>query len=350
MIALSPTASPAGEAPHTLVAACGIKPGVACHIMWDLSHNHTAATLVAGYLAGPIDVVLRVAFVVLLALLVRMLTHRLITRLTTRAAEASGLGRRRVSSATTAEGSQLLFTERRQNRTYALGSILRSIASAVIVGIAGIMILGDLGLNLAPVLASAGVLGLAVGFGAQSLIRDLLSGIFMLVEDQYGVGDVIDVGEASGTVEAVGLRITRLRDANGVVWHVRNGTIDRVGNESQSWSRVVVDVPIGYDQNIPRVREIMKQTAVAMWGESQWQEIILAEPEVWGVEAMSGSAIVMRVVAKTLPLRHGQVARELRERLKAEFDGNHVALAIVDGADSRSVPRSAETYAGENGD
>lgn len=305
--------------------------------MWDLSHSHTAATLVAGYLAGPINVILRVAFVVILALVIQALTHRLIAKVTTRAADLSATSRRRPptdqrpSAATVIEGSQLLFTERRKQRAYALGSILRSITSAMILGIAGITILGELGLNLAPVLASAGVVGVAVGFGAQSLVKDFLSGIFMLVEDQYGVGDVVDVGEATGTVEAVGLRITRLRDVNGVVWHVRNGTIDRIGNESQSWSRAVIDLPVECDQDIARVRKIMKQAASAMWGEPEWQQVILEEPEVWGVQALSGDAIVMRMVAKTVPLKQWNVARELRERLKVALDAHHVPLAAVNG-------------------
>ena len=136
------------------------------------------------------------------------------------------------------------------------------------------------------------MLGIAVGFGAQSLVRDFLSGIFMLVEDQYGVGDVIDAGAATGTVETVGLRVTRLRDVNGVVWHVRNGAIDRIGNESQGWSRAVIDLPVEYDQDIARVRGIMKEAARTMWAEPLWQPVILEEPEVWGVQALSGRAVV----------------------------------------------------------
>jgi small conductance mechanosensitive channel len=327
--ALAPEVLVANEVQSTLSAACGAHPGVACRLVWDLSQNATAAKLVDDYLAGPINVVLRVCFVVILALVIRTLTHRLITRLTSRAAEGTPSGRKRAQGTAAA---QLLFTERRKQRAYALGSILRSISSAVIFGIAAIYILGDLGLNLAPVLASAGVVGVAVGFGAQSLVRDFLSGIFMLVEDQYGVGDVIDVGAASGTVETVGLRVTRLRDINGVVWHVRNGAIDRIGNESQGWSRAVIDLPVDYDQDIPRVREIMKEAARAMWAEPRWQPVILEEPEVWGVQALSGKAVVMRLVAKTVPLRQWEVARELRERLKAALDMNHVPLAALDGS------------------
>ena len=327
MTPLAPEMPVANGTADTLSAACGPHPGAACRLAWDLSQSASVAKFVDAYVAGPLNVVLRIVFVVILALVTRLLINRLITRLTNRAAGMTAPNRKRAPGTAT----QLLFTERRKQRAYALGSILRSISSAVIFGIAGIYILGDLGLNLAPVLASAGVVGVAVGFGAQSLVRDFLSGIFMLVEDQYGVGDVIDAGAATGTVETVGLRVTRLRDINGVVWHVRNGAIDRIGNESQGWSRAVIDLPVEYDQDIPRVRELMKEAATAMWAEPRWQPVIVEEPEVWGVEALSGKAVVMRLVAKTVPLKQWEVARELRERLKTVLDGNEVRLAATDG-------------------
>jgi len=323
----------ANGVPPSLTSACGTQPGVACRLVWDLSHDASAAKLTAAYLAGPINVVLRVAFVVILALAARIVSHRVITRVTNRAAGATPSRRHRTQTSAT----QLLLTERRRQRAYALGSILRSISSAVILGIAVIYILGDLGMNLAPVLASAGVVGVAVGFGAQSLVRDFLSGIFMLVEDQYGVGDVIDAGPATGTVETVGLRVTRLRDINGVVWHVRNGAIDRIGNESQGWSRAVIDLPVEYSQDIPRVRELMKEAASAMWAEPRWQPVIVEEPEVWGVQALSGEAVVMRLVAKTVPLKQWEVARELRERLKTLLDSNNVRLAAALNGDGRDT-------------
>ncbi len=263
--------------------------------------------------------VLRIIFVLLVAAIVRFLAHRAINKITARAAAAAGNGK--------ADAAHVLVGERRRQRANALGSVLRNVASVVIFGIAAVTIAGDLGLNLAPVLASAGVLGLAIGFGSQSLVRDFLAGIFMLLEDQYGVGDVIDAGDATGTVEAVSLRVTRLRDVNGVVWHVRNGTINRIGNESQGWARAVVDFPVAYDQDLPQVRQTMKDTADQMWTEPRWHDVIMEEPEVWGVESVSSDAIVMRLVARTLPLRQWEVARELRERLK-----NALASASVAGS------------------
>jgi moderate conductance mechanosensitive channel len=313
----------------TLNSACGQPPGTACRLIWDVSHNGNAAELTRVYLAGPVTVVLRILFVLLLALAIRSVTQRAINRVTKRAAEFEP------------DSSHLLFRERRRQRAQALGSVLRSATSVIIFGIAGITIAGDLGLNLAPVLASASVIGLAVGFGAQSLVKDYLSGVFMLVEDQYGVGDVIDSGYATGTVEAVSLRVTRLRDVNGVVWHVRNGTIDRIGNESQGWARAVIDFPVGYRQNLSQVRQLMKQVASEMWQEPRWRDVILEEPEVWGVEAISSESVVMRLVAKTVPLGQWEVARELRERLKTALDdsdvpGEPVATALNAGSAAKA--------------
>ena len=323
----------------TLDSACGKDPGIACRLAWDILHNRNAAELVKVWLAQPASAVLRIIFVLLIAVLVRIVAHRLINKITARVAQGGGNGK----------ADAVLLGERRRQRAKALGSILRNAASVLIFGIAAVTIAGDLGLNLAPVLASAGVLGLAIGFGAQSLVRDFLSGIFMLLEDQYGVGDVIDAGDATGTVEAVSLRVTRMRDVNGVVWHVRNGTINRIGNESQGWARAVVDFPVAYDQDLPEVRQTMKDTADEMWQEQRWHDVIMEEPEVWGVESVSSDAIVMRLVARTLPLRQWEVARELRDRLKnalasTSVHGEPVATAIGAGAGA-AAQASAKAHA-----
>jgi len=343
--------------PATLTRSCGHDPGIACRLVWDVSHNGTAADLTASYLAHPLNLVLRLAWVVFLALAARALVHRLINRITARAADAplhnrlrqgnGGLARRRPRRrrspaaaanllgeaettamdaiapdeiTTTTAAIHEAATERRHQRSHALGSILRNAASVTIFVIAGANALGDLGVNLAPVLASAGVVGVAVGFGAQGLVRDFLAGVFMLLEDQYGVGDVINIGDATGTVEAVSLRTTRLRDVNGVVWHLRNGALEKIGNESQGWARAVVDVPIPQDRDIPGTRQLMEEAAIGMWRERRWRKLMLEKPEVWGVQDIADSQIVMRVAAKTLPLRQWEVGRELRERVLSVVD------------------------------
>jgi small-conductance mechanosensitive channel len=306
---------------NSLEGACRAQPGIACQLVWDVTHSQHLASLTRIYLAGPIQLGLRILFVIVLALVARALTRRLIDRVTSRVTlgkDASG------------ERNRLLGGERRQQRATALGSVLGNAASVTIFAIALFIVLGDMGLNLAPILASAGVLGIAIGFGAQNLVQDFLAGIFMLLEDQYGTGDVINVRNITGTVEAVSLRITRVRDINGVVWHIRNGTIGKSGNESHGWARAVVDFPVPYALDTAEVRGLMERTAVQMYEDPAWEEVITAPPEVWGVQEVTSDSVLVRVIARTAPLRQWDVARELRERLKVAVAG--LAAGGVAGA------------------
>ena len=384
----------ADHAPATLLGSCGSNPGLACRLVWDVSHDGRAATLTSEFLAGPVHLLLRVIFVVLLALLIQALAHRLINRLTERAAQsllpqlrngkagalrapagaaarqfvprrvrrrhsasddsvaddaalakaaaAAGTDTADLAGVAAAPASQAvvngaaaqsevaLVDERRKQRVRALGAILRSAASVTIFSIAGFAVLGDLGINLAPLLASAGVVGVAIGFGAQNLVRDYLSGIFMLVEDQYGVGDVITVGDATGTVENVTLRITRVRDVNGIVWHIRNGAIETVGNESQGWARAVIDFPVPFESDLVTIRNVLQETGDTMWNEPTWRAVMLEAPEVWGAQEISSDEVVMRMVAKTAPLRQWEVEREMRARVKAALHQAGVYPAKAD--------------------
>ena len=166
---------------------------------------------------------------------------------------------------------------------------------------------------------------MAIGFGAQSLVKDFLAGMFILVEDQYGVGDIIDVGDLSGTqvagtVEAVSLRTTRLRSVNGTVWHVPNGTILRVGNMSQQWARALLDVSVAYGSDVDEASRIIKATADELWRERDWSHQILEEPELWGIESLDADGIAIRLVVKTSPSQQFAVMRELRRRIKRSLD------------------------------
>jgi small-conductance mechanosensitive channel len=209
---------------------------------------------------------------------------------------------------------------RRVQRARTMGSVLKSLTVTVLFAIVLLMVLPELGVNIAPLLASAGIIGVALGFGAQSLVKDFLSGVFMIFEDQYGVGDVVDVGEASGTVEAVTLRVTRLRDVNGTVWYVRNGEILRVGNMSQNWARTVLDVPVAPREDLAKVRRVLKEVAHDLWEDEDFKGQVIEEPEVWGVESLTPEAVTVRVTMKTAPLQQWNVAREMRERVKSRFD------------------------------
>jgi small-conductance mechanosensitive channel len=318
---------PVSSEPGTLIGSCGDNPGIACRLTWDVTHSTHAAQIVRVYLAGPVTQALRILFIIVIALLVRFVAHRLINKITERAALGVAPNGRvhRAAAVVHAAG-----TERREQRARALGSILRSGVSIVVFGIAALTILGDLGVNLTPLLLSTTVLGLALGIGAQNLVRDYLAGILMLVEDHYGVGDTINVKDATGKVEAMTLLTTRLRDVNGVVWHIRNGTIESVGNESQGWSRAVIDYPVPYEEDLARIRALMEQAASSLYRERGWRKLMLEKPEVWGAQELSSKEVTMRIVAKTAPMRQWEVARELRARVKAALDEAGVAPAGPD--------------------
>ncbi len=227
---------------------------------------------------------------VLLAMIVRWFVHRAIDRFV-RSAEDGILPQRisKMSVGGVSLGEAFSLddpgTTRRVQRAQTLGSLLKSISSGVIFGIVFVMILSELGLDIAPILASAGIAGVALGFGAQSLVKDFLAGIFMIFEDQFGVGDSIDLATVSGTVEAVTLRVTRLRDVNGTVWYIRNGEILRVGNQSQNWARTVLDIPVAPATDLALVRAALQEVAHDLWIDEDFTGVVLEEPEVWGVQA-----------------------------------------------------------------
>jgi small conductance mechanosensitive channel len=255
---------------------------------------------------------------IVLAMVIRWLLGKVVDRIVQHAED--GVLPDRFSSGT---------STRRVQRAKTMGDLLKSIVTGVLIAVFGTMILGELGVNIAPIIASAGIVGIALGFGAQSLVKDFLSGIFMIFEDQYGVGDVVDVGVASGTIEAVSLRVTRLRDQSGTVWYVPNGEILRIGNMSQNWARAVVDVSIGYGEDLARVQRVLKSVAHDIWEDEDYHDVVIEEPEVTGVETMTPDAITVRVLIKTAPMRQWAVARELRQRIKARFDHEGIAMPFT---------------------
>ena len=222
-----------------------------------------------------------------------------------------------------------LAHERHRQRTLTMASLLRSMVTFLVALITILTVMSTVGINLGPVLATAGVGGVALGFGAQSLVKDFLSGIFMILEDQYGVGDVIDTGEATGTVEEVSLRVTRLRDGQGVVWYIRNGEIVRIGNKSQGWATAIVDIPVSYEENLERVIPLIRSVVHNLDSDEQWQDVLLEEPNVVGVESITGSTVTIRIIAKTAPEQQYGVSREIRERVKAALDENGVKAPVV---------------------
>jgi small conductance mechanosensitive channel len=258
---------------------------------------------------------------VIVGLVLQLVLHRLIDRLV-RSAEEGALPDR-ITQATLGRNSSppTAGSTRRVQRAKTMGSLLKSISSGVVVAVIATMMLSALGLNIGPVLASAGIIGVALGFGSQTLVKDFLAGIFLIFEDQYGVGDVVDVGDSlSGTVEAVSLRVTRLRDTNGTVWYVRNGELLRVGNMSQNWARTVLDIQVSAREDLAKVRRVLSEVSDDLWKDDEFDGVIIEQPEIWGIEAMTPDAITLRVTLKTAPMEQWRVAREMRERIKARFD------------------------------
>ena len=280
------------------------------------------------YLQGP---PLQILIIVLLAVAIRWISVAVLNRIIKRMA-AQGrrerLGETRRAERTQ-ELSEVLMSQRRQQRAEAIGALLRSVITATVLIIALLLILPILGIDVAPLLASAGVLGVALGFRAQSLVKDYLSGIFLVFEDQYGVGDLVDLGEAVGVVEDVTLRITRLRDLSGVVWYVRNGEILRVANQSQGWVLATVDIPVAYDENLDKVRECINAVAEDMYGDPQYDDMLLGKPTYAGVESVSGEAVFIKVIAKAAPEKQIPLTRAIRARVKESFDRAGVRVPIV---------------------
>ncbi|MFK5633132.1 MULTISPECIES: mechanosensitive ion channel family protein [unclassified Ornithinimicrobium] len=277
------------------------------------------------WLAGP---PLRIVLIVVGALVLRWVVLRAIRTVVDRAVERAD-DHERTSLARALDVASGVTEERRRQRALTTGSLLRSIATFTIAAVAVLTVMAELGLALAPLLTSAGIGGVALGFGAQSLVKDFLSGIFMIIEDQYGVGDVVDTGEATGTVEEVTLRVTRLRDATGVVWFIRNGEIVRIGNKSQGWAVAPVDVPVASDENPHRVIPILNEMLADLAADEAWSDVLLETPTVAGVEGVSGGTMTLRIFVRTRPGEQYAIPREIRERAKSALDAAGVRGPIL---------------------
>lgn len=291
-------------------AACSASDSWTCAAVFQATGNADLAGSSAWLIGKPLAIVV----MVLIGVGVRWILARMIDRLVRRAEGG------------TRHGARTPTYSRRAQRARSLGSLLKSLTTGLVFGIVFVMALSEVGMNVAPILASAGVLGVAIGFGAQSLVKDLLMGVAMMIEDQYGVGDVVNLGEAEGTVENVGLRVTRLRAVDGTVWYVRNGEILRVGNHSQNWARTVLDINVSYQENLGRVRSVLQEVAHGLWEDEEYRGVIIEEPEVWGVQSLDPDGVVVRVVLKTAPLEQWHVAREMRERIKSRFDHEGITM------------------------
>jgi small conductance mechanosensitive channel len=305
--------------PSTLEDACGEEPKALCEWVYDATgENETVARVVDWVIGRPLLILVTLAVAWIGSRLARRWIRRAVRHVVVE--EEGGvraLRRLRIVPDDLAADAE---DPRREIRATAIGAVLGSAATAAIWATAALSILDTLGLNLGPLLASAGIAGIAIGFGAQSLVKDWLAGIFILLEDQYGIGDVVDVGEASGVVEAFTLRVTVLRGPDGTVWHVPNGQIVRVGNRSQLWSVAVLDVAVAYDTDLDLARRLMLEAAEQVCADARWAPVVLEPPELLGVEQVDASGITLRLNVKTTPGAQWGLQRALRQGVKEAFD------------------------------
>lgn len=306
-----------------LVSACGSRPGLLCEWIFDQTGSDAAARIASWLVDRP----LRIALIILAAWVIKRIVNRAIDRFVRRLTENSNThaptpalpddvssvaGRRALREHTLAA--------RAKQRAVTIGTVLQSTTGLVIFLVTGLLVLSELDLNLAPLIAGAGIAGLAIGFGAQSMVKDFLAGVFILFEDQFGVGDIVDTGLATGKVEEVSLRTTRLRDQAGTLWIVPNGEIHRVGNTSQLWSNAVIDVEIAYDTNIDYAISVIKDTLDKIWQEQDPDATVIAEPNVLGVDRLGDSSVVIRAVVKCEPAEQWGMGRIARKRIKEALD------------------------------
>ncbi|MFC9062146.1 mechanosensitive ion channel family protein [Streptomyces sp. NPDC057074] len=304
---MSHTFPPTGQGTDTQLAAS-----------WsDWFGDHTEAL---------IGIPLRIALIVVVLLVLRAVAKRAITRVVQRVLEPPAGEAERSRPRRSGRGAAVLHRDRsrarqrREQRARTIGSVLSSVVTIVLFMVGVAMVLDQVGIALGPLLASAGVVGLAIGFGAQSLVADYLSGLLIMVEDQYGVGDSVDLGEAIGEVEHVGLRLTHVRDLNGGLWHIRNGEILRVRNDSQEWARAVLDVAVAHDANLDTVYRVLEDTGRALRDEPEFADVLLEDPAVWGVQSLDAEGVLVRLAVRTEPLQQWGVTRELRRRVKDALD------------------------------
>ena len=327
----------AAGTPATETSACADHSSSLCSYTWRLTHD-SGVSQVFDDLSKWLDI----AAIIAIAWVVHILVRRLIKR-TVRGLQGD-VAQRRLSMLRRATPSALLNTNenpslRRVQRAATIGALLRSASTVIIVVATLFSVLGRLNFNLSTLFASTAVATAVLGFGAQNIVRDFLAGFFIVVEDQYGVGDVIDLGTFQGTVEAVSLRITSARDDDGTLWHVPNGEIKKVGNMSQSWARAVVEFNLNLDTDIPTAADVVKRVADAMWRDAKYAGVITGEPDVRAPNDITADGISIKVAVRTRP--HGQwtVSRDLRLGLKKAFDeaGIRVATALADAYDTPTV-------------
>lgn len=269
----------------------------------------------------PINVVIILA----LAMLVNWLLRRLLMRAVTQIVR--GVKKSQDVDATAELRTSPYINARAVQRTRTLGTVGRAIISVTVWMLALILVLNQLGINFAALLTSAGVVAAGLAFGAQNIVKDILNGIFMVFEDQLGVGDVITIGDVSGTVEDVGIRVTQVRATDGTLWFVRNGEILTLGNSSQGWGRALIDVTVDAHQDLQQVSDVTLEAARALLHSERYARKVTGEPEIWGLESVFGDRATLRLAVRTRPEAQWEVQRGIRAELRTRFREHGIKLA-----------------------
>ena len=276
-------------------------------------------------IAGDWAFAVRIFLIILGLILVRwvllVIVKRIVTTVTT------GVKRREGVADTKALDASPLARARIVQRARTIGLVVSNLITASLTISALIAILAELGIAIGALAAGAGILGAALGFGAQSLVKDFLAGLFIVVEDQFGVGDFVDLGTATGVVESIRLRVTQVRDSEGTVWYVRNGEILRVGNSSQGWSRIIVDLPLAYNSDLEKAKKALESAAIKLTENPTLKAGLIGKPEVWGIQALGGEEVVFRMVQQVRPSKKDAIARALRMEAKKALDKAGVQLS-----------------------
>lgn len=326
MLHLTVSAELADNSPAALSDACGLEPKFICERVFEATGGNETLTELVDWLIGrPLSVLVIVFVAWIVTRVAQRYVRRLVTRIVApdRTATTRRLARIGIDDPTSIIGQA---DPRRDARATSISDVVGSTITVLIWVVAVILVIGEFGFDLGPFIAGAGIAGVALGFGAQSLVKDCISGLFMLVEDQYGIGDVVDLGEAIGEVEQVTLRTTVLRGLDGTVWHVPNGEVQRVGNKSQLWSVALVDIDVAYDSDLVAAKNLMLSTATEVCASEQWSPDVLDEPIVLGVETLGADGITLRMIVKTSPGTQWALQRELREALKASYDSAGIEI------------------------
>lgn len=279
---------------------------------------------VSGEWALAIRIGLIIIGLVVLRWILLILVRRIVTTVTT------GVKKREGAADTKALDASPLARARIVQRARTIGLVLSNLITAGLTISALIAILSELGIAIGALAAGAGILGAALGFGAQSLVKDFLAGLFIVVEDQFGVGDFVDLGTATGVVESIRLRVTQVRDTEGTVWYVRNGEILRVGNTSQGWSRIILDLPLAYDSDLEKAKKALEAAALKVSEAPGMKTGMIGKAEVWGVQALAGEGIVFRMVQQVRPSKKDAIARALRQEVKKSLDKAGIQLSSAE--------------------